>query len=144
MKAKELILILFMLTVNVGIYAHSLADTIPTMIKGDFIDDYGIRYTVNDTLWTQLPNIKYHIISWNTTEQYLLARNDDKNPGEAGLYTRIDFMTFNNMAPFLWGFCLTTYDAKTIEEARTKAKADRENPRKGCNAYPFSRMKRTD
>jgi hypothetical protein len=48
------------------------------------------------------------------------------------------------MAPFLWGFCLTTYDAKTIEEAQTKAKADRANPRKGCNGYPFSRMKRTD
>lgn len=124
--------------------ASHFTDTIPSMVKGNFMDDYQIRYHVTDTVWTQLPDVKYHIISWNTKEQYLLARNDDKNPSEAGLYTRIDYMQFNNMAPFLWGFCLTTFDAKTVEEAQTKAKADRGNPKKGCNGYPFSRMKRTD
>ena len=119
-------------------------DTIPSFIKGNFMDDYGIRYVINDTLWIQKPNIKYHIISCNVGEQYLLLRNDKKNPSEPGLFTRIDFMNFNNMAPFLWGFCLTTYDAKTIEEAKTKAIADKANPRKGCNGFPFSRMKRID
>ncbi len=146
MKITRAFLILFMLAARAGAYAGNdiVNDTIPYMVKGNFMDDYGIRYTINDTIWTQLPNIKYHIINRNTTEQYLLARNDEKNPGEPGLYTRIDYMIFSNMAPFLWGYCLTTYNAKTIEEAQEKAKADRENPKKGCNGYPFSRMKRTD
>ena len=119
-------------------------DSVPSFVMGNFIDDYGIKFTINDTLWIQHPNVKYHILSWDTAAQYLLARNDLSNPGEGGLYTRIDYMTFTNMAPFLWGFCLTTYDATTLEEARVKATASRDNPRKGCNGYPFSRMKKTE
>jgi hypothetical protein len=149
MKKQRLILLLFVLTNQAIVYAtpypaKNITDTIPAMVKGNFMDDYGIQYSVTDTLFMQLPNVKYHIISWDTTAQYLLARNDDKNPSEPGLYTRIDYMRFNNMAPFYWGFCLTTYNAKTIEEAKMKAKVDRENPRKGCNGYPFSRMKRKE
>lgn len=114
---------------------------IPEFIKGNFIDDYGIQFTINDSIWTQHPNVKYHIISWDTTAQYLLARNDESNPGDTGLFTRIDYMKLPNMDPFKWGFCLTVYKAKTIEEARSAASADRLNPKKGCNGYPFSRMK---
>ena len=88
--------------------------------------------------------MKYHIISWNVAEQYLLARNDDNNPSEPGSYTRIDYMDFSNMEPYLWGFCLTVYNAATIEDARNKAKSDKQNPKKGCNGFPFSRMKRSD
>jgi hypothetical protein len=117
-------------------------DKIPSMLKGEFKDDYGIRYTINDTLWMQHPNIKYHVISWNTAEHYLLAINDKNNASEKGLYTRIDYMHFTNMEPFQWGFCLTVYDAKTIEDAKYKPAADRGNPRKGCSGFPFSRMKR--
>jgi len=143
---KQKILILFSCLLICGFYVQAAVkqDTVPSMLKGKFTDDYGIRYMVTDTLWTQLPNVKYHIISWNVKEQYLLARNDHTNPSEPGLYTRIDFMHFSNMEPFLWGFCLTTYDATSVEEAETKAKADRAIPKKGCNGYPFSRMKRID
>lgn len=31
-------------------------DTIPSGLLGNFMDDYGIRYSISDTLWTQLPN----------------------------------------------------------------------------------------
>jgi len=146
MKQRILILSYLVLALQFAVKANAAAitDTVPSILKGNFTDDYKIRYHITDTVWTQLPNVKYHIISWNTKEQYLLARNDDKNPSEPGLYTRIDYMNFSNMEPFLWGFCLTTYDAKTLEEAQTAAKANRENPRKGCNGYPFSRMKRID
>ena len=148
---KMTVILLFLFTACLSTVAYSgvypqkkTTDTIPQKLQGNFEDDYGIRYNINDTLWTQFPNIKYHIIIWNTAEQYLLARNDNKNPSEAGLYTRIDYMSFSNMEPFLWGFCLTVYNATTIEEARTKAKADRQNPRKGCGGFPFSRMKRSE
>ncbi|GAB3507649.1 hypothetical protein GCM10027442_12990 [Emticicia fontis] len=108
------------------------------------MDDYKITYTINDTLWIQKPNAKYHIIKWNEKEQYLIARNDKNNPADGGLYTRIDYMTFENMQPFLWGFCLSAYNAKTEAEAEAVKIADRANPRKGCNGFPFSRMKRVE
>lgn len=119
-------------------------DTIPLVVLGNFMDDYGIRYNVSDSLWLQKPGIKYHVIKWNIKEQYLIAKNDDKNPSEVGLYSRIDYMTFSNMEPFTWGFCLTVYNAKTDSIAELTAAADRQNPRKGCNGFPFSRMKRID
>ncbi len=127
---------------SIALTQSIVSDTIPALLKGNFVDDYDIKYRITNTVFTQLPNTNYHIISWDTTAQFLLARNDDHNPGEGGLYTRIDYMRFNNMPPFEWGYCLTAYNAKTLEEAKTKATADRSNPKKGCGGYPFSRMKK--
>ena len=123
--------------------ASSDNDTIPSWLKGKFADDYRINYSISDSLWMQLPNTKFHIIKWNPEEQYLLAKNDTANPGEGGLYTRIDFMQFKGMEPFEWGFCLTAYQAPNLEAAEKTPAADRSNPRKGCGGFPFSRMKRT-
>jgi hypothetical protein len=120
----------------------ALADSVPAMLYGNFMDDYGIRYTVNDSIWIQHPGTQYHIIRWNSKEQYLVARNDLKNHADPGLYTRIDFMVFDNMKPYTWGFCLTVYNAKTDSLAEVSAHADRVNPKKGCAGFPFSRMKR--
>ena len=116
-------------------------DTAPDFMKGKFKDDYGIKYEISDTLWTQLPRTKFRIVKWNVKEQYLIAGNGDGNPGEGGLYTRIDFMQFSNMDPWKWGYCLTAYDAKTDAIAESMAKADRKHPKTGCNGFPFSRMK---
>jgi hypothetical protein len=121
-----------------------LIDSIPSMLLGNFTDDYGIHYNISDSLFTQLPNAKYHIIKWNQREQYLIARNDDNNPDDAGLFTRIDYMSFKNMEPYLWGFCLTEYNAKSELIAEQAAHADRNNPTKGCGGFPFSRMKRSE
>lgn len=68
--------------------------------------------------------------------------NDKNNFSEAGLYIRIDYMVFQNMEPFMWGFCLTVYNATTEKEAIMKSQADRQNPKKGCGGFPFSRMKK--
>jgi len=116
----------------------------PPFIKGSFVDDYGSRYTINDSVWTQLPNTKYHIIKCNLQEQFIIAKNDTANKTDKGLYTRIDFMPFENIAPYTWGFCLTEYDAANAQEAENTTAADRKNPRKGCNGYPFSRMKKVE
>ena len=53
-------------------------------------------------------------------------------------------MTFSNMEPYFWGFCLTVYDAATEKIAKKTAYVDRKNPKKGCNGYPFSRMKKVE
>ena len=96
-------------------------DKIPAFMLGDFKDDYGSSFTINDTLWIQHPKSKYHIIKCNTEQQYLIAKNDEKNKGEAGLYTRIDYVQFSNMAPYTWGFCLSIYDAKNETVAAISA-----------------------
>ncbi len=116
-------------------------DSIPSFLKGEFKDDYGIRYTINDSDWVQHPTAIYHILQWNEKEQYLLVRNDLKNPSEKGLHSRIDYMRFSNMQPWNWGFCLTVFDAISLEDAEKALSADRQNPKKGCNGFPFSRMK---
>lgn len=132
----------FLLPASIAINPVQVNQGSDHLLTGNFKDDYGIRYTINDTLWTQHPNAAYHIIKWNKEEQYIVARNDKKNPGDAGLYSRIDYMRFDNMQPWLWGFCLTSYNASSAEEAEKTASADRLNPKKGCNGFPFSRMKK--
>ncbi len=138
---KKIVLIAILLISFINLHAQTKA---PEMLKGSFMDDYKITYTINDSLWIQKPNAKYHIIKWNEKEQYIIARNDKNNPTDGGLYTRIDYMTFENMQPFLWGFCLSAYNASTEAAAEAVKIADRENPRKGCNGFPFSRMKRVE
>jgi hypothetical protein len=115
----------------------------PAAFLGDFTDDYGIRYSISDSVWLQHPGVKYYLLRYDSTGQYFIAQNANTNPSEGGLYTRIDVMQFSNMAPWHWGFCLTEYKAKTMEEAISRQAADRGNPRKGCNGYPFSRMKKS-
>jgi len=116
--------------------------SLPAFLKGTFEDDYGERYTINDTLWIQLPGAKYHIVDCDTTEQYLLVQNDKANKTDGGLFTRIDYMNFTGMEPYRWGFCLTIYNASTLEKAKATLIADRKNPKIGCSGFPFSRMKR--
>lgn len=143
MKRIFLIGLLFVLT-QCGPAAKNrqTLSSVPAAFIGNFKDDYGISYSISNDKWVQHPNAVYHLISYNSAEKYFIAKNDDKNPSEAGLYSRIDVMEFQNMEPFRWGFCLTAYKAKTVEEAIATAAADRSNPKKGCGGYPFSRMKR--
>lgn len=135
------IIILFIGSTTLTV-AQQHRDTIPALFKGDFVDDYGIRYSITDSVWTQLPGARFHILQWNAEEQWLLARNDAANPTAAGLYTRIDITRFPNMAPWHWGFCLSAYESTTAADALKVKAADRTTPRTGCNGYPFSRMKR--
>ncbi len=116
-------------------------DKAPEALLGKFTDDYGIQYRISDRLWTQLPSAKFHVIRWNQEKQYLIALNDKNNPGEGGLYTGIDYMEFRDMLPYRWGFCLSSYNAISEAAAEAVEIADRKNPRKGCNGFPFSRMK---
>lgn len=113
------------------------------LFVGDFTDDYGIKYTINDSVWLQYPNTKYQIIHWDKKQKCIIARNADSNPTDAGLYSRIDYMEFKNMQPFTWGFCYTIYNAESEISAWQTIAADSHNPKKGCNGFPYSRMKKT-
>ena len=115
----------------------------PDLLDGTFVDDYDILYWISANRWTQHPDATYHIKKWNEEEQYLIAQNDENNPSDPGLWTRIDWMELEGTEPFFsWAFCLSAYDAPTAEAAEQVEIADRTNPRAGCNGFPFSRMER--
>ena len=99
-------------------------------------------YTITNKEWKHGKSIKYHLIQYNKEGNFFIARNDEANPSDQGLYTRIDIVYFSNMHPWRWGYCLTAYKATTMQEAIHAVSADRANPKKGCNGNPFSRMKR--
>ena len=109
---------------------------------GQFEDDYGIEYRISATQFIQEPKIVYKILEWNTKEQYIITQNAATNPSEPSLFTRIDYVALNDMEPFSWGFCYTTYNAASASMAKATAASDKTNPKKGCGGYPFSRMKK--
>jgi hypothetical protein len=114
---------------------------VPAYMLGKFTDDYGITYNITNSVWEQQPGGRYAILKYDSTGQYFIAKSNAPGSKEAGLYARIDVMKFENMAPYTWGFCYTVYQSKTFAEAEKAAAADRQNPRKGCGGFPFSRMR---
>lgn len=116
----------------------------PGLLQGAFVDDYGIGYRISAQEWQQLPNTRYRIVRWKPAAQYLIAQNVSTNASDPGLWTRIDWMPLPGMPPYDWAFCLSTYDAPTLEAAEQAAIANRGTPKTGCNGYPFSRMQRVE
>lgn len=117
-------------------------EQIPLELIGVFKDDYGSSYVISQSEWVQDGRIKYHLLTYNKEEKFFIAKNGKNNPSEANLFSRIDIIFFENHEPWRWGYCLTNYKATSMQEAVHTAAAGRTNPLKGCNGYPFSRMKR--
>lgn len=114
---------------------------LPDVLLGSFIDDYGSLYTISKSEWHHGSSNSYRLISFDHDGQFIIAQNAETNLSDQGLYSRIDIMFFDNMEPWRWGYCLTSYNSMTIQEALDVTPADRSNPRQGCNGFPFTRMK---
>jgi hypothetical protein len=112
-------------------------------VVGSFTDDYNATHTVTATEWRHGSRARYHIVKWNTTGQYLIARNDSANPGDGGLWTRIDWMKLDGMVPWTWGYCMSAFKAPSADSAESTRVANRATARTGCNGFPFTRMKAT-
>jgi hypothetical protein len=108
----------------------------PTYLLGNFMDDYGIEYSISDSTWTQTPGIRFDIMKVDSKDMFILGYNPLDST-----YTKIEFMLFQDQLPYAWGFCYSTYDKKDKDEAISGAFAKRETPKTGCNGFPFSRMK---
>lgn len=121
--------------------APAAAAAPPPEVLGRFLDDYGNAFELTPDEFRQLPRNRFHVVEWHARERFLVARNDSANAGDAGLWTRIDWMPFADMAPYTWGFCMTAWRAPTREAARATPPADRATPRTGCNGHPFSRLR---
>jgi hypothetical protein len=110
-------------------------------ITGEYTDDYDIKHSITETTWQQDTLNTFHLLKWNYEDLYIIAKNDSANPSQKGLFSRIDITSLRDQEPYEWGFCLSTFDAASIEGAEKSAAADGENLKEGCNGYPFSKMK---
>lgn len=117
-------------------------DSAPPFLLGEFVDDYGIRYTIQRDEWVQHPNARYHIRTWQSSARFVVAQNDSSNRGDGGLWTRIDWVVLDDSGEYEWAFCYAAYQAPTRQDAVLAASTQRDTPRTGCNGFPFSRMKR--
>ena len=110
--------------------------SIPDYLKGEFTDDYGIKYAISSSEWIQYPDFKLSISLIDTIEMCVIGFN----PADT-TYTKIDYMPFTDQGDFKWGFCYSAYDKKNIQGALKSESANRDTPKTGCNGFPFSRMK---
>ena len=138
MKKKLVCVLIHICLVTVGL---GQTDKYPL---GSFVDDYGIQYDISKELWFQKPGNKYDVVKWDSEKMFLIAKNRKDNVAHGGLWTRIDWMPLNDMKPYTWAFCITEYKAKTHADAEKNETADRKNPMKGCNGFPFSRLKKVN
>ena len=143
MRISRLLLIsAFLCLASCASHAPREAATPPSMLLGDFVDDYGIGHRIDANEWLQRPDTRYRGVAWPPEAQYLIARNDAGNRSDAGKWTRIDWVTLPGMPPYAWAFCMSAWDAATQADAERADIARRDTPKTGCNGYPFSRMRR--
>ncbi|MEQ9279841.1 MAG: hypothetical protein RLN83_10095 [Balneola sp.] len=142
MKTSSHIILLF-ISATLCVSCTSTSQKVPEYLIGSFHDDYNIKYELTEKVFYQKPGTRFHILKWNLDDQYFIAQNDSLNSYDPNLYSRIDWVEFENMATYEWGFCLSAYNAATADSAETVNVVDRSNPKTGCNGYPFSRMKPT-
>lgn len=113
---------------------------IPDMLRGSFVDDYGIPYSITSRAWAQGDSTRYEVYSWDPEERSLVVRAP--NPAASGwLWTRIDWLTLDT-GEYPWAFCYTAFDLEDPALAMGATPANRAEPRTGCGGFPFSRMKR--
>ena len=142
MKTSSHIILLF-ISATLCVSCTSTSQKVPEYLIGSFQDDYNIEYELTEKVFYQKPGTRFHILKWNLDDQYFIAQNDSLNSYDPNLYSRIDWVEFENMATYEWGFCLSAYNAATADSAEAVNVVDRSNPKTGCNGYPFSRMKPT-
>lgn len=91
----------------------------PAMLLGVFVDDYGTRHVIADSLWQHGSRYRYRIVRWDAAGQYLIAQNDSSNAA-----------VHPGVVP----------DGLRRAAAEATPPANRAAPRTGCGGYPFSRM----
>ena len=125
-----------------GLLIQPAAAPIPDLLRGRFVDDYGIVHVITNSSWSLGSRDRYHIVASHDSARYLIAWNDSANAADPGKWTRIDWIPLTGMPPYEWAFCFTLYNANTRAQAEAAPPADSAHPRTGCNGFPYSRMSR--
>ena len=129
-------------TACAGHRAAPLAKRAPSLLTGEYRDDYRGKFSISDSIWFQQPHNRFRVVEWHNDAQFLIAQNAADDPTAPNLWTRIDWILFTNQQPYTWGFCLSAYKAPTRSAAVATQSAERATPRTGCNGFPFTRMQR--
>lgn len=111
------------------------------IVIGQFIDDYNANHILSASEWRHGTRSRYHIVKWNAREQYFIAQNDSLNPGDGRLWSRVDWMRLDGMAPWTWAYCMSAFKAPTADSAESTRVVNRSTPRTGCSGFPFTRMR---
>jgi hypothetical protein len=111
------------------------------LVIGSFVDDYDATHVLNATEWRHGSRARYHIVKWNAEGRYFIARNDPSNPSDGDLWSRVDWLKLDGMAPWTWAYCMSAFKAPTPDSAESTRGANRSTPRTGCNGFPFTRMR---
>ncbi len=119
----------------------AVSNRAPAVVQGAFVDDYGQRYTISDTIWQHGSAARYHVVRWDAVGKFAIAQNDPTNPGDGNKWTRIDWIELPHQTPYSWGYCYTAYQASSVADAIAAPPVDRTTPRTGCNGFPFTRMR---
>jgi len=117
---------------------------IPTALRGTFIDDYGTRHTIDDSLWVHGSVNRYHLVEWHPGAHSVITRSGPADAAAGGGFGRIDWLTLAGTDGWEWAFCIVAWDVPSVAAARAVTVADTSHPRSGCGGYPFTRMRRSD
>ncbi len=141
MRARRMaLLVLVACAARVGAQEKPAA---PAMVVGTFDDDYGGHHVIDGKVWTMGKKTVFHLVQFDVANNVVFTHNAPENEHDGNTYSRIDYVKLEGMAPWEWGYCMTTWNSKTFEEAMAAKSANRADLMKGCGGHPFSRMKRS-
>ncbi|RMG98097.1 MAG: hypothetical protein D6705_06695 [Deltaproteobacteria bacterium] len=110
-------------------------------IAGMYVDEWGTSHDIDESTWTMdfgggTPAV-FHVLSYDNDADFLVARNDDANDYNPGLYSRFDW-TYAMGA--LW-YCQTVFDAPTAQDAENAPPADATDPSTGgCGGFAWTNL----
>lgn len=121
--------------------AASPSSTPPAALLGDFIDDYNTRYGITADRFRE-GRTTYRIVEWHPAAQFLLAQQTDSTGATVARWSRFDWVMLPDQGAYRWGYCHSAWRAPSLDSARHTLVVNRDNPRRGCNGNPFTRMRR--
>lgn len=71
--------LLILLNISCATTPKSNNNSLPAFLIGEFEDDYGVQYQIDQQAFRLLPDDKFHIISVNKTDGFLILQNDSLN-----------------------------------------------------------------
>lgn len=135
--------LLILLNISCATTPTSNNNSLPAFLIGEFEDDYGVHYQIDQQVFRLLPDDKFHIISVNKADGFLILQNDSLNTYAPSLFTRIDYQKLKNMEPYEWAFCFSSFEEVSVKDATSKVNTQTTDLMTGCNGFPFSRMKKS-
>jgi hypothetical protein len=114
----------------------------PRML-GVWVDDYGNPHNITESVWSQGHDNNYNIKQVDCKHSFFVAQNDAANIWDPLKWSRYDWVFSESIPePYVFGFCMATWNATTQKEAEMANGVDHNDLYKGCFGWPFTILKR--